>query len=119
MNLGAGVQVHHVIPFHVCVALGRPDLELDARNLITLCEDEAGRRGEDHHLLVGHLGSFRSANLEVAVDAAITFHGMTRAAIRGDARWIAKAAARPAALDELTGEGRAALRAVMEARFPR
>ena len=31
-------QVHHVWPFHYCIALGRPDLELDPRNLITLCE---------------------------------------------------------------------------------
>jgi hypothetical protein len=35
---GQGIpQVHHIFPFHYCVALGRPDLELDERNLITLC----------------------------------------------------------------------------------
>jgi len=34
-NLGL-VQVHHVFPFHYCVAPGRPDLALDERNLIAL-----------------------------------------------------------------------------------
>lgn len=113
------MQVHHVIPFHWCVLLGRPDLELDPRNLITLCEDEAGKPGENHHLLVGHLGSFQSANLDVEVDAGVTFHGMTGAALRGDARWRAKVGARPAGMDRMTGEEREALRGVMEARFPR
>src|SRR5512141_1002133 len=27
-----GVQVHHIFPFHYCIALGRPDLELYERN---------------------------------------------------------------------------------------
>jgi len=39
-NTRAGLQVHHIFPFHYCIALGRPDLELDDRNLITLCEDD-------------------------------------------------------------------------------
>src|ERR1700677_3043433 len=47
-NLSAGLQVHHKFPFHYCIALGRPDLELDDRNLITLCENEAGKPGENH-----------------------------------------------------------------------
>jgi hypothetical protein len=28
---------------------GRPDLELDDRNLITLCENERDRPADDHH----------------------------------------------------------------------
>src|SRR5262249_40052921 len=56
----AGLQVHHIFPFHYCIALGRPDLELDDRNLITLCENEKSEPGEDHHLLVGHLDDFQS-----------------------------------------------------------
>jgi hypothetical protein len=30
-NTRAGLQVHHIFPFHYCIALGRPDLELDDR----------------------------------------------------------------------------------------
>ncbi|MBS2033219.1 MAG: hypothetical protein JST54_35425, partial [Deltaproteobacteria bacterium] len=72
MDPHAGMQVHHIFPFHYCIALGRPDLELDLRNLITLCENEPGQPGENHHLLVGHL----DAGIIVAVDPAM--HNPTR-----------------------------------------
>lgn len=50
------IEVHHCIPFNE-----NPALELDPDNLITL------RR--DIHLLVGHLNSFRSYNVDVKADA--------------------------------------------------
>lgn len=34
----APLQVHHRYPFFFAIHLGRPDLELDQRNLVTLCE---------------------------------------------------------------------------------
>ena len=37
-----GMEVHHIIPFHI-----RPDLELDPANLLTLC-------GDPCHLVHGH-----------------------------------------------------------------
>ena len=37
---------------------------------------------QDHHLLVGHLGSFRSSNLEVARDARHLFHGLEAEVIK-------------------------------------
>src|SRR6202049_95726 len=83
-NTRAGLQVHHIFPFHYAIALGRPDLELDDRNLITLCEDEAGKPGQNHHLLVGHLDDFESSNLAVVEDAARTFYGMDATAIESD-----------------------------------
>lgn len=54
------VQAHHVKPFH-----DNPELELDYTNLIPLCEGF----GQGHHLLFGHLGSFRSYNENVLKDA--------------------------------------------------
>src|ERR1700729_690052 len=64
------LQVHHIIPLHFCLRIRRPDLELDERNLITLCESESRvDTCDDHHLLVGHLGDFESANLHVVHDA--------------------------------------------------
>ena len=89
-NPGArmAVQVHHIFPFHYCVALGRPDLELDDRNVVTLCEDERDRPADDHHLLVGHLGDFQSSNLDVVRCARQTLHGMSAAEIRNDRRWL-------------------------------
>lgn len=60
----AKLEVHHIRPFHL-----HPDLELDPSNLITLCE--ANKDGVNCHLLFGHLGSFKSFNVSVLVDAKI------------------------------------------------
>lgn len=57
------LEVHHIRPFHL-----HPDLELDPDNLITLCE--AGHDGSNCHLLFGHLGNFKSFNVDVRADAA-------------------------------------------------
>lgn len=55
VRLFTGTIVHHIVPFHVCLALDRPDLETDTRNLLTLC---AG-----HHLVIGHLLNYEEFNL--------------------------------------------------------
>lgn len=49
-------EVHHVQMFNL-----HPELELDPHNLITLCRP--------CHLLIGHLGSFKSYNEGVRKDA--------------------------------------------------
>ena len=54
------LQVHHVTPFHV-----DPKLELDQSNLITLC----GPGHRNHHLDIGHGGSFTCRNPNVREDA--------------------------------------------------
>lgn len=61
------LQVHHIIPFHLDL-----EKELDPKNLITLCEP--------HHLLIGHLMSWSSWNINVVKDAAL---------------WLAKIQQRP------------------------
>ena len=119
MRPGAGLQVHHVFPFHICVALGRPDLELDQRNLITLCEDEEGRPGENHHLLVGHLDSFQSSNLDVVEDAQQTFHGLLADEIRSNATWRADVAKRLKPLGEMSEADKGAFAQLMNARLPK
>ncbi len=57
------VEVHHILPFHL-----HPMLELDPTNFVSLCENK--RDGVHCHLLVGHLGSFKSFNPDVLLDAA-------------------------------------------------
>ncbi|PVX61216.1 HNH endonuclease [Paraburkholderia unamae] len=57
------LEVHHIRPFHL-----HPDLELDPKNLITLCE--AKKDGVNCHLFIGHLGSFKSFNTTVRADAS-------------------------------------------------
>lgn len=56
------LEVHHVRPFHL-----HPDLELDRRNLLTLCE--SGRGGLTCHLAIGHLGDYKSYNIDARIDS--------------------------------------------------
>jgi hypothetical protein len=111
------IQIHHRFPFHYCVALGRPDLELDPRNLITLCE-WPGHTSPSHHELIGHLADWKSSNTDVASDA-IAFRGMSEAAIRKDPRWIKKEASRLIQLDKMTAKDKAAFTKSMNAACPK
>lgn len=53
------LEVHHIVPYRE-----RPELELDAENLVTLCADPC-------HLVFGHLLDYRRrANPHVREDAA-------------------------------------------------
>ena len=57
------LEVHHIRPFHL-----HPNLELDPTNFITLCEDDDD--GINCHLFAGHLGNFKSWNVDVGKDAS-------------------------------------------------
>ena len=57
------LEVHHIRPFHL-----HPDLELDPTNFVTLCESDLN--GVNCHLYHGHLGNFKSYNVDVITDAA-------------------------------------------------
>lgn len=54
------LQVHHEQPFH-----SHPELELDPKNLITLCMSK-----QECHILIGHGDSFKFYNPNVVRDAA-------------------------------------------------
>lgn len=110
------IQIHHRFAFHYCVALGRPDLELDPRNLITACEWKSP--SPNHHLLVCHLDDFKSSNLEAASDM-IMFRGMSAAEIRKDPRWIKKVANRLKPLDKMSAADKKAFTKLMNATFPK
>jgi predicted TIM-barrel fold metal-dependent hydrolase len=56
------LEVHHIKPFHL-----HPELELDPRNLISLCE---GNKQLNCHLVIGHSGSFKKENPDVVADAS-------------------------------------------------
>lgn len=56
------LEVHHIVPFHIS-----PSLELDPKNLITLCESK--KHGVNCHLFIGHLGNYRNWNSRVRIDA--------------------------------------------------
>jgi hypothetical protein len=63
------LEVHHVDDFH-----NHPELELDPGNLITLCEHPA----HNDHLIFGHLGSFKSINIDIVKDALIWYNKITK-----------------------------------------
>ena len=54
------IQVHHIKPFHL-----HPELELNPKNLITLCMSSKW----ECHLTIGHGGSFKAYNPNVIEDA--------------------------------------------------
>lgn len=57
------LEVHHKYPF---AWPNGAALELDPNNFITLCE----KPGHDCHLMVGHLGDWKSRNSQVCEDSA-------------------------------------------------
>lgn len=58
------LEVHHKQPFHK-----NPELELKETNFVTLCESK--ENGVNCHLLFGHLGNFKSINVNVDEDVKI------------------------------------------------
>jgi len=117
MDKNIKVQVHHVIPFHYVIALGRPELELDDRNLITLCEDEKGHPADNHHLLLGHAGNFKEANLDVRKDVA-SMQGQTAQAIKESTRYKEIEAGKLKPLDQMTDADKQGLINLMNTLYP-
>lgn len=107
------VQVHHIIPFHFCVLLGRPELELDERNLITLCE-----RGLNHHLVLGHLNDFHTFNPSVFTFVA-KYQGWDAQKIKADPYYVKAIAARPKTWDQMSVDDKAGLSSLMNQLYPR
>ena len=58
------IEVHHIKPFNAY-----PKLELDTKNLITLCENKSN--GVNCHLFFGHLGNYKTINTKVIEDSQI------------------------------------------------
>jgi len=65
------LEVHHIEPFH-----DHPELELDPKNLITLCESTSD--GIICHLCVGHAGDYKAYNPNVVTDAATVLQLLTK-----------------------------------------
>ena len=67
---GKALQVHHCIPFELALSLGKPELELDLKNLICLCMSKY-----ECHLNIGHAakigGGWHHYNPHVREDAAV------------------------------------------------
>lgn len=111
------IQIHHVMPFHFCHLVYRGDLELDERNFIPLCEET----GNNHHLLLGHLGSFESYNQGgresiLALGKAIL--GLSAAAIKADKAWMQLMGSRPLPWEKWNHAQRLAFRQILDTTLP-
>ena len=107
------LNVHHVVPVEFVRRAGRPELELDERNLITLCE-----AGENHHFVVGRLGDWLSYNPDVRGDAAsVDCRGKRSGEIEGMAWWKERRAGRPKHWGEMTAGDVAELAAGLATTF--
>lgn len=115
------VQVHHNFPWHLCVLLGRPDLELDNRNFETLCESP----NYEHHLLIGHLGSWESYNPDFDVMLRIPglllpdLQGKTAEQIVALDSFQGAMRNRPKPWSAMTDDDKAKLRADMDRLMPK
>ncbi len=114
-----GLQVHHIIPFHIVIELGRHDLELDERNLMTLCENEDGIKTQNHHLLIGHLDDWQSFNYVAKQDSISTFHSMPGSQIKADPNWKKETTAKPKHIDKMSVKEKDELRKYINKRFPK
>lgn len=108
----ANVDIHHKFPFHYVIACGRPDLELDPRNLVTLCT----KPGCQHHLLLGHLDDWESYNPAV-ISFIKRYASKASADIRAAAAWKKAASVRPKHLDLMTAAEKAAFKVMLDKKF--
>jgi len=102
-----------MFPFHFVVLCGRPDLELDPRNLITLCTEPKF----EHHLLLGHLDDFESYNPDVKKFVK-TDAKKTSQQIRTEAAFQKAHATKPKHLQDMTEAEKAAFKQLLGTVLP-
>jgi len=113
-----GIQIHHaIIPYHLAIMCGRPDLELDERNLRSLCETTHDTPAPNHHIVLGHLKNFRSWNSNLDADA-VKYKGMTEEQILSHKEYLTEETNRPDPDKAETKTFLAVLRKEMDARLP-
>ena len=116
-GVSTGCQVHHIAPFHFCILLGRPDLELDERNFITLSETVKGCKQVNYHLLIGHADDFQSSNIHVKVDALFYF-GKDDTHIKSDTVWRDRVRSRLKPWNKWTEEDKMSFRSTLDSWYP-
>jgi len=107
------LNVHHKFPFHYVVLCGRPDLELDPRNLITLCV----RKDCEHHVLLGHLDDYESYNPRVLTFVK-KYAGKSASEIRAADAFKQAKAAKPKHIDQMSQVEMDAFKKKLDRKFP-
>lgn len=111
------IQVHHCWPFHYLLdpMIGRPDLELDDRNLIGLTEGPNEADDGEYHLLIGHRGNFREGNVNVRSDAH-RFYRQSCASLKANPDYQAIVPIKP--LTAMSDDEKRAFKAQIDADLP-
>ena len=112
-------QVHHIVPFHFCHLVYRGDLELDERNLMTLCEVPE----HNHHELLGHLGDWEIYNKAGREGIAGAFKGKPASDLTADQIQLAEVwtqwmGDKPHRWNGMSANDRFALRQFLDANLP-
>lgn len=116
-SINTTIQIHHVMPFHFCHLVYRGDLELDERNFMPLCEET----GNNHHLLLGHLGDFESYNQggrESILALGKAIPGLSEEAIKADKAWIQLMGTRPKPWEKWSRQERLDFRKILDTNLP-
>jgi hypothetical protein len=111
------LQVHHMYPFHLCHLVYRGDLELDERNFMVLCEENVN----DHHLLLGHLGSFESYNTSIRngiIALAGSLPSLAAVDIKSNQSWQNLMRARPLPWEQWSHQLKLDFRQLLDNTFP-
>ena len=119
----AQVQVHHIHPFEDCRDAGRPELELCLENLCSLSETEAtgttaARPVPNCHLIVGHLGNFKSYNPQLA-SMLVAWKGLPIEAIQRRAEWQEMSKGRPVEYHAMASSDQKAFRDLLDRDLPK
>lgn len=112
----SNVQVHHIINFEIVISLGRPDLELDERNLIQLCQSEDGKEENNCHLKYGHSGSFFRFNPNIREDVE-RYKGIPYASLNEDGKKDVRNGSLPS-FDKMTPEQIDFVKSLIEKLYP-
>lgn len=104
------MTVHHIYPFHIVQTLDRGDLELDSRNLVTLCKG--------HHRVLGHLDDWMCYNPHVK-HLALRFFGRDVRDVLIDPEWSRFRDERKPDLQFMAVKDLIELRAKLDEKFPR
>lgn len=109
-----GTQLHHCyVPFEVARVFGRWELEFSPRNLMFISQV----RGNEKHLIIGHLGNFQSFNFNFSADIHY-FKGMSDEDILNDESYKRAVKARPNSLHNLNDDEKESLKNRIDSILP-
>ena len=125
LRISRMVMAHQVpfdqkLPVHIIQFVQTKErgiLEIDDRNLISLCETEENAPSPNHHLRAGHSGDFQSSNTNIRQDAKVFFR-MDEATIEKNAHYLENVKNRLKPWAQMTDQDKKDLTALIDRLYP-